>query len=147
MSQLKFSFECGYKESQVLRAQSCTLGAQTELRGHIMKPAEMRHICHLAAWWLKHKRFDLFKPWHLRRAGSREASPQRSSLPRIPEEDTQGGSWELSTALLHNHLHSGLTHKNRKESEAKLGKMAQVRKPTVLALRELWQFPSLVRTL
>lgn len=125
-------------KNSVLGAHSRTMGGHTELRGHVTKPSQMRHVCHLASWWLKHKKFDLFKPWHLRHPGSREASPVEM-LTRTSMEDTQDERCEFSTALLHNNLQGSADRKKKKGNKArhKMGKMAEVSKTTVLML-DVW---------
>lgn len=110
-----------------------------------MKPSQMRHICHLAAWWLKHKRFDVFKPWHLRHPGSREASPVEM-FTRTSKEGTQDGRCEFSTALLHNNLQGSADRKKKEIKQGKNGRSEQNHCPHAgcLALRVLWLFPSLL---
>lgn len=125
-------------KNSVLGAHSRTMGGHTELRGHVTKPSQMRHICHLASWWLKHKKFDLFKPWHLRHPGSREASPVEM-LTRTSMEDTQDERCEFSTALLYNNL-QGSADRKKKKKEIKQGIKWEKWQKWAKTLSSCWMF-------
>lgn len=121
MSQLKFSFEHGYKKSQELGVTQQCQGGQTQLRGHTLRLSQMRHICHLAAWGLKHERFDLFKPWHLRHA------PAEMFTPKM-----RAGSSPQPCSIM---ISRGLIHKKKERKQGKNGKNGRkMAEPTVLRL-------------
>lgn len=147
VSQLKFSFEHGNKKPQELsfRGTKQPHGwSNRALRPHREATTHLSLGCWVA---------EAQKVWFVQAMqGAEEPQQQRCSLTRSPEEDTQGESWDSSTALLHNDLQGSADTKNKQIKERNLGKnrkMAGVRKPSgwVPALRELWQFPSLVSAL